>query len=378
MDLRLLVAVPSDAERAAVDGCLGSLRERRPAPVNGTHPPTDLDGRVEHGGHDARDQRHLLLPVLQEVQARIGWISDGALNYVCERLTVPPADAYGVATFYGLLSVEPRPARVLHVCDDIACRCHGAEEMIAELEQRFGPEDVERDGATWLRSPCLGQCDHGRAAMLTEAGEEPVERVLAPVDLDGALAALNGEAAATQIRTTRPPAGLARAAAAASRRRGRSAQPARLPRKRRLRRAAPRVRAGPQRRDPRGQGLAAARSRWRRIPDRRQMGGRGAAARPPSLSRLQRRRVRARDVQGPRRARGRPVFGDRGDDDRGLRHQLRPRLPVPARRVPARAGTARGSARHRPPARLPGREHPGPGVLVRHRDPARRRRVHLR
>ena len=129
--------------------------------------------------------------MLQAVQARIGWISDGALSYVCERLTVPPADAYGVATFYGLLSMEPRPPRVLHVCDDIACRCHGAEEMIAELEQRFGPEDRDEGGA-WLRSPCLGQCDHGPAAMLTEAGEEPVEQVLAPVDPDDAIAAVEG------------------------------------------------------------------------------------------------------------------------------------------------------------------------------------------
>ena len=66
-----------------------------------------------------------LLPALQAVQARIGWISHGALNYICERLTVPPADAYGVATFYGLLSVKPRPPRVLHVCEDVACKCAG-------------------------------------------------------------------------------------------------------------------------------------------------------------------------------------------------------------------------------------------------------------
>ena len=69
-----------------------------------------------HEATQARDLRHLLLPALQAVQARIGWISPGGLNYICERLTVPPADAYGVATFYGLLSVQraaaARPARV--------------------------------------------------------------------------------------------------------------------------------------------------------------------------------------------------------------------------------------------------------------------------
>src|SRR5262249_216289 len=112
--------------------------------------------------------------------------------YICERLTVPPADAYGVATFYGLLSVDELPPRVLHVCDDIACRCHGALALIEGLERSFGAEHDHRRGATWLRSPCLGQCDSGPAALLLEAGENPVERVLAPVTEEQALTALEG------------------------------------------------------------------------------------------------------------------------------------------------------------------------------------------
>ena len=52
------------------------------------------------------DQRHLLLPALQAVQSRVGWISTGALNYICQRLTVPPAEAFGVASFYALLSTS--------------------------------------------------------------------------------------------------------------------------------------------------------------------------------------------------------------------------------------------------------------------------------
>ncbi len=195
MDLRLLLAVPTDAEREAVDALLGPP----PPGSNGAAPrldvdvDVDVDGRLAHGGREARERRHLLLPALRSVQARVGWISDGALNYVCERLTVPPADAYGVATFYGLLSVEPRPARVLHVCDDVACRCRGSDELLAALERRFGPEDADRDGSAWLRSPCLGQCDRAPAALLTQAGEEPREDALAPVDAELALAALRGD-----------------------------------------------------------------------------------------------------------------------------------------------------------------------------------------
>jgi NADH-quinone oxidoreductase subunit F len=189
MDLRLLLAAPTEAERAAVDRFL----DRTTGSQNGRAPVVDVQGRSMHGGHEARDQRHLLLPALEAVQARMGWISEGALGYLCERLTVPPADAYGVATFYGLLSMNPRPARVLHVCEDVVCRCKGAEDLMAALEERIGPEDTDSGGCTWLRSPCLGQCDRAPAAMLTEAGEHPTEHALAAVSAEVAIAALKGE-----------------------------------------------------------------------------------------------------------------------------------------------------------------------------------------
>jgi NADH-quinone oxidoreductase subunit F len=128
---------------------------------------------------------------------------------VCQRLDVAPADAYGVATFYALLSVEPRPLRVVHVCDDVACRCLGALELVAQLEERFGPEgELSADGSsTWFRSPCLGQCDRAPAALSSLAGERPTEHVLAPVTADQALAALAGEAVACDPAPSAPQAG---------------------------------------------------------------------------------------------------------------------------------------------------------------------------
>jgi len=118
---------------------------------------------VARGGHEARSRRDLLIPSLHAVQSRIGWISQPALNYVCKRLTIPPAEAYGVATFYALLALEERPPEVLHVCTDLSCRLAGAEVP---------------DGA--FPSPCLGLCERAPAALRTIAGPEPREEQIPP------------------------------------------------------------------------------------------------------------------------------------------------------------------------------------------------------
>jgi NADH-quinone oxidoreductase subunit F len=151
-------AVASEAEREAVDRAIGN----GPA------------------------ARHLLLPALHAAQGRAGWISEGALNHICDRLSVPPAEAYGVASFYAMFALKPRPGRVVHVCDDIACKTRGADAICETLTVRFGKpgEPANGDTATWLRSPCLGLCEQAPAALVQAAGEKPVDLALPATSID--------------------------------------------------------------------------------------------------------------------------------------------------------------------------------------------------
>jgi NADH-quinone oxidoreductase subunit F len=172
VDLHLTPSTPSVEERDAVDellgppdtGWVGGVRD------GGT------ETRFARGGRAAREQRELLLPALHALQSCVGWISEGGLNYVCQRLTVPPAEAYGVATFYAMFSVEPRPKTVVHVCDDLACRV-GGDALCAELERSSGaPGSVGSDGsATWVRSPCLGMCERAPAVLVQRAGQDALD-----------------------------------------------------------------------------------------------------------------------------------------------------------------------------------------------------------
>ena len=167
MDLRLLDAEPTADERAAVDAFLGP-------PVSSWAGADRVEnGHSAHGGHAARAQRHQLLPTLHALHEHAGWISPGALNYIARRLTIPPADVYGVATFYALFSVEPRAPRVLHVCDDIVCRCAGSQALIDALTSTSVPHGIRTStGPAGMPSPCLGQCDRAPAALLVESGQD--------------------------------------------------------------------------------------------------------------------------------------------------------------------------------------------------------------
>ena len=190
MDLRIQDQTATAVERQAVDAVLG---EPDTGWVGAAR--SEADGHFARGGHAARSQRHLLLPTLHAVQARAGWISPGALGYICRRLTIPPAEAYGVASFYALFALEPRPPVVAHVCTDIACMCRGSQMLVAELERTVGPagEHPGNGHAIWLESPCLGLCERAPAVLLTEAGEDPSERSIAPATAADVAAALAGK-----------------------------------------------------------------------------------------------------------------------------------------------------------------------------------------
>jgi NADH-quinone oxidoreductase subunit F len=141
MDIRLLDVLPTDAEREAIDAVVGEEGST-----------SDRVARAD------RTRRHLLLPALRAAQLRVGWVSEGALGYASRRLAVPPAEAYGVASFYALLALTERPADVTHVCTDLSCALKGAQ---------VGPNEHP--------SPCLGLCERAPASYRTIAGVEPRE-----------------------------------------------------------------------------------------------------------------------------------------------------------------------------------------------------------
>ncbi len=196
MDLHPITVPPSPEERIAIDSAIDVLLEGDDAQPNQP---------ISYA--KAQSRRHVLLPALHAAQRVAGFISAGALGYIAERLHIPPAEAYGVATFYAMFTLERRAPFVVHVCDDIACRAHGAEKVCAHLEKSLSAEGVDANGRTWVRSPCLGLCEKAPAALLQVAGTQPFERGFGNVTAETVLTALATKHVAEPGRTVLPQLG---------------------------------------------------------------------------------------------------------------------------------------------------------------------------
>ena len=149
----------TESEAAAVDE---ALRARGVDPV--VQPETErlyTSGRTRR-----RERRHYLLPALHALQNAVGWISPGGINYVADMLGVPPAEAFGVATFYDLFRTEPpdHEGDTFHVCVDAACQIAGYDDLAAS---------IEASGGHVHRSPCLGQCERAPALFVQGVGGRP-------------------------------------------------------------------------------------------------------------------------------------------------------------------------------------------------------------
>jgi len=157
----------TDAERNAVADAI-AIQSPGLITFDAIGPALTFDGdRIARAGAERIfHRRHLLLPVLHAVRDAVGYISEGGANEIAEALQVPPAEVFGVASFYELFTFEPPAASdVVHVCDDTACRIKNSAELIDELRT---------DGAVVHGSPCLGLCEQAPAVFVQRTGQQHV------------------------------------------------------------------------------------------------------------------------------------------------------------------------------------------------------------
>jgi NADH:ubiquinone oxidoreductase subunit E len=120
----------------------------------------------------AGSQRDNLIPILENIQEELGYISEEAIIKVGRFLKLPASKIYGVATFYDYFHFVPRPKFHIKMCNGTACHVLGAGSILQELENelKITSGQVTRDGVFGLEVvSCIGAC--GSAPVLMINGE---------------------------------------------------------------------------------------------------------------------------------------------------------------------------------------------------------------
>ena len=142
-----------------------------PALYKKPSPPSD-DKRwkiVETRMRRMGDRPAALIEALHAAQEAVGYLDEGARNYVGDTLGVPHSRVYGVATFYSFFTLKPQGEHTCVVCTGTACYINGAKAILAVIERELGvkPKQTTADNTlSILTAQCLGACSLAPAVIV--------------------------------------------------------------------------------------------------------------------------------------------------------------------------------------------------------------------
>ena len=92
---------------------------------------TKVDAIIDHYNGDATS----LLAIMQDVQDEANYLPREAVNHIADKLDVPIARIYSMATFFESFHLEPRGKHICTVCMGTACHVRGAQRLVEQLER---------------------------------------------------------------------------------------------------------------------------------------------------------------------------------------------------------------------------------------------------
>jgi NADH-quinone oxidoreductase subunit E len=118
-----------------------------------------------------QDMHGALMPVLQEIQERYGYIPEETVHLTAERLNVYASQIFGVLTFYAQFHLKPRGKYIIRVCMGTACHVKGATRIGETLQDRLGISHAETTADLKFTAEyvaCIGACGMAPVIMVNE------------------------------------------------------------------------------------------------------------------------------------------------------------------------------------------------------------------
>lgn len=166
----------------------------------------DVGGIVDRYGGDPG----MLIPMMQDVQAELGYLPQTELQQLSGRLTVPLSQIYSVASFYSSFRLMPKGDHTIQLCMGTVCFLKGADKISSAIQKEFDlvPGGTSPDRKfTYAPVNCVGACalapvmvvdgeyfggltvdtavEHLHEIAAREKPEEPAEESVEPVAKSG-------------------------------------------------------------------------------------------------------------------------------------------------------------------------------------------------
>ncbi len=133
-----------------------------------------------------------LIPILQKVQGRLGYLPREAMTEIAEHLNIPAIEVYGVVTFYNQFRLNPPGRHSIRVCLGTACHMKGGYITLDAWKRRLdiNPGETTTDREFDLDTvACVGCCTMAPVTVVDDKPEGKVE----PTRVDGILLAFEQE-----------------------------------------------------------------------------------------------------------------------------------------------------------------------------------------
>jgi len=102
-----------------------------------------------------------LIPALQAIQNRFGYLSKEALRRVAQHCGLPESTAFGVASFYEQFYLSRQGKHKVKVCQGTGCHVRGSAQVMEAIEGKLGikPGETTPDYRFTLEQvACFGAC----------------------------------------------------------------------------------------------------------------------------------------------------------------------------------------------------------------------------
>jgi len=131
----------------------------------------ELANRIIEILEEHKNKPGSLMVILNEIQAKIGFVSEEIQQFIAEYLHIPVSKIHGVITFYSFFTTRPRGKHTIKFCMGTACYVGGAPQLIEKAKQLLGIEmgmTTDDGNITMEECRCVGACSQSPVVVVDE------------------------------------------------------------------------------------------------------------------------------------------------------------------------------------------------------------------